>query len=106
MLDTRYENDHIGPQQMQLNINFSVISVKSDPINDKSIIVQKGLNKKNNVDFIHYERKTFYKNVPNAKNFLFDLGMDSIMERPKYIIIGFENKKMLMNKLMMPVHMI
>ena len=73
---TSYENDHIGPQQIQLNINFSaavvdvichalvltrkVISVKSDPINDKRIIVQKGLNKKNNADFSYYERKTFY----------------------------------------------
>ena len=35
--------------------------------------------------------KTFYKNVPNATNSLFDLGMESGMERPQYIIIGFEN---------------
>ena len=76
MFDTRYENDHIGPQQIQLNITFSaavvdfichalvltrkVISVKSDPINDKSIIVQKGLNKKNKIDLSCYERKTIY----------------------------------------------
>ena len=33
----------------------------------------------------------FYKNVPNATNFLFDLGMESSMERPQYIIVGFEN---------------
>ena len=32
-----------------------------------------------------------YKNVPKATNFLFDLGMESGMERPQYIIIGFEN---------------
>ena len=62
-----------------------------DPSNDKRIIVQKGLNKKNNIDFSYYERKTFYKNVPNATNFLFDLGMESGMERPQYIIVGFEN---------------
>ena len=48
------------------------------------------MNKKNNVDFSYYERKTFYKNVPNATNFLFDLGMESGAERPQYIIIGFE----------------
>ena len=50
-----------------------------DPSNDNRII--KGLSKKNNVDFSYYERKTFYKNVPNATNFLFDLGMESGMER-------------------------
>ena len=60
-----------------------------DPINDNRIIVQKGLSKKNNVDFSYYERKTFYMNVPNATNFFFDLGMQIGMERPQYIIIGF-----------------
>ena len=39
----------------------------SDPSNDNRIIVQKGLSKKNNVEFSYFERKTFYKNVPNAK---------------------------------------
>ena len=63
----------------------------TDPINDNRIVVQKGLNKKKNIDFIYYERKTFFKNMPNATNFLFDLGMESGMERPQYIIIGFEN---------------
>ena len=29
--------------------------------------------------------------MPNAINFLFDLGMESGMERPQYIIVGFEN---------------
>ena len=43
------------------------------------------------MDFSYYERKTFYKNVPKASNFLFDLGMESGMERPQHIIIGFEN---------------
>ena len=62
-----------------------------DPSNDNRIIVQKGLCKKNNVDFSYYEIKIFYKNVPNATNFLFDLGMESGMERPQYIIVGFEN---------------
>ena len=71
------------------DISWCVPSI--DPSNDNRIIVQKGLNKKNNVDFGYYERKTFYKNVPNATNFLFDLGMESGMERPQYIIVGFEN---------------
>ena len=62
-----------------------------DPSNGNRIIVQKGLSKKNNVDFSYYERKTFYKNVPNATNFLFDLGMESGMERPQYLIVSFEN---------------
>ena len=62
-----------------------------DPSNDNRSIVQKGLIKKYNVDFSYYERKTFYKNLPNATNFLFDLGMDSRMEGPQYIIVGFEN---------------
>ena len=46
-----------------------------DPSNDNIIVLQKGLSKRNNVDFSYYKRKTFYKNVPNATNFLFDLGM-------------------------------
>ena len=71
------------------DISWCVPSI--NPSNDNRIIVQKGLNKKNNVDFSYYERKTFYKNVPNAINFLFDLGMESGMERPQYIIVGFEN---------------
>ena len=71
------------------NISWCVPSI--DPSNDNRIIVLKGLNKKNNVDFSYYESKTFYKNVPNATNFLFDLGMESGMERPQYIIVGFEN---------------
>ena len=62
-----------------------------DPSNDNRITVQKGLNKKNNTDFSYYERKTFYKDVPKATNFLCDLGMESGMERPQYKIIGFEN---------------
>ena len=62
-----------------------------DPNNDNRIIVQKGFSKKNNVDFSYYERKTFYKNVPNATYCLFDLGMESGMERPQYIIASFEN---------------
>ena len=71
------------------DISWCVSSI--DPSNDNRIIVQKGLSKKNNVDFSYYERKTFYKNVPNAKNFLLDLGIESGMERPQYIIVGFEN---------------
>ena len=35
-----------------------------DPSNDNRIIVQKGLSKKNNLDFSYYERKTFFKDVP------------------------------------------
>ena len=71
------------------DISWCVPSI--DPSNDNRNIVQKGLNKMNNVDFSYYERKTFYKNVPNATNFLFDLGMEPGMERPQYIIVGFEN---------------
>ena len=77
----------------------------TDPSNVNNIIVQKGLSKKNNVDFSYYERKTFYKNIPNAANFLFDLLMESGIERPQYIVVGFKIK-MLMNKLMMQVHLI
>ena len=62
-----------------------------DPSSDNRIIVQKGLSEKNNVDFSYNESKTFYKNVPNATNFLFDLDKESGMERPQYIIVGFEN---------------
>ena len=71
------------------DISWCVPSI--DPSNDNRIIVQKVLSKKNNVDFSYYERKTFYKNLPKATNFLFDLGMESGMERPQYIIVGFEN---------------
>ena len=55
------------------DISWCVPSI--DPSNDNRTIVQKGLNKKNNIDFSYYERRTFYKNVPNATNFLFDLVM-------------------------------
>ena len=71
------------------DISWCVLSI--DPSNDNRIIVQKVLSKKNNVDFSYYKRKTFYKNVPNANNFLFELGMESGMERPHYIVVGFEN---------------
>ena len=79
-----------------VNIDISDISwcVPSiDPSNDnrKQFIVQKGLRKKNNIDFSYYERKTFYKSFPNATNFLFDLGLESGVEIPQYTIIGFEN---------------
>ena len=71
------------------DISWCVSSI--DPSNDNRFILEKGLNEKSNIDFSYYERKTFYKNVPNASNFLFDLGMESGVERPQYIIIGFEN---------------
>ena len=70
------------------DISWCVPSI--DPSNDNRINVQKGVSKKNNVDFGYCERKTFHKNVPNANNFLFDLVMESGMERPQYIIVGFE----------------
>ena len=63
-----------------------------------------GLSKKNKVNFSYYERKTFYKNVTNATNFFFDLGMESGMERSQYIIIGFKNNNV--NEQMMQVHLI
>ena len=47
-----------------------------DPSIDNRVIVQKGLNE---------------KNEPNAINVLFDLVMESGMEIPQYTIIGFEN---------------
>ena len=71
------------------DISWCVPSI--DPRNDNRIVVQTGFSKKNNVDFSYYERKTFYKKLPNATNFLYDLGMESEMERPQYIIVGFEN---------------
>ena len=55
------------------NINIRVISwcvPRVDPSIVNRIIVQKGLNKKNNIDFCYYEKETFYKNVPNSTNFL------------------------------------
>ena len=51
------------------------------------------------------KKKTFYKNVPNATNFLFDLGIENGMERPQHIIVGFENNNVMI-KLMMQVHLI
>ena len=45
----------------------------------------------NNINFSYYERKTFYKNVPNATIFLSHLGTESGMQRPQFIIIGFED---------------
>ena len=75
------------------DISWCVPSI--DPSIDDRIFVQKGLNKKNNIVFSYYERKIFYKNVTNATNFLFDLGIKSGMERPQYIIIGFENNNVI-----------
>ena len=83
-------NDAVG-NDGNLDIRDICCVPSIDPSNDNRIIVQKGLSKNNNADFSYYERKTFYKNVPNATNFLFDLGMESGMERPQYIIVGFEN---------------
>ena len=48
------------------DISWCVPSI--DPSKDNRIVLQKGLGKKNNVDFSYYEKKTFYKNVPNATN--------------------------------------
>ena len=87
-------NANPGTVANDANIEFRDISwcvPRIDPSNDNRTFVQKGLSKKNNVDFSYFERKTFYKNVPNATNFLFDLGMESGMERPSYIIVSFEN---------------
>ena len=85
------------------DISWCVPSI--DLSNDNRTFVQKGLSKKNNVDFCYYERKTFYKNVPIATNFLFDLGMESGVERPQYIIVGFENNNV-NEQPMMQVHLI
>ena len=60
--------------------------------NDNRMIPNKGLNKRSiNIDFGYYERKTLLKKLDNATNFLFDLGMESGMERPQNIVVGFEN---------------
>ena len=67
------------------DISWCVPSI--DPSNGNRIIVQKGLSKKNNVDYSYYERKTFYKNVPNATNFLFDLGMESGIYHGVYLVL-------------------
>ena len=66
-----------------------------DPSNDKRIILQKVLSKKNNVDFSYYERETFYKNTPTGTNLLFDLGMENSMERPQNIKVGFERNNVI-----------
>ena len=71
------------------DINWCVSCI--DPSNDNKIFVQKGLSKKINIDFNFYERKTFYKNVSDATNFLFDIGIESCFEIPQYIIVTFEN---------------
>ena len=71
------------------DISWGVPSI--DPCNDNRNIVQNSLSKKNIVDLSYYERKIFYKNVPNATNFLFDLVMESGMERPQYVKVAFEN---------------
>ena len=87
-------NDNPGAVANDGNIDIRDISwcePSIDPRNDNRIIVQKGLSKKNNVDFSYYERKTFYKYVPNATNFLFDLGMEIGMKRLQNIIVGIEN---------------
>ena len=82
--------DAVGNDGIIDNRDISWCVPSIDPSNDNRIIVQKGLSKKNNVDFSYYERKTIYKNVPNATNFLFDLGMESDKERPQNIAVGFE----------------
>ena len=53
------------------------------PSNDNKIIVQT-LRDNNKTDLSYNEGKTFYKIVPNANNFLFDLGMESGIERLQY----------------------
>ena len=86
-------NANLGAVANGANIEIRDISwfePSIDPSNDKGIIVQKGLIKKNNVDFSYYEREKFYMILPNATNFLFDLGKENEMERTQYIIIGFE----------------
>ena len=44
------------------NISWCVPSI--DPSNDNRIIVQKGLSKKNNVDFSYYEERHFIRMYP------------------------------------------
>ena len=78
-----------------------------DSKNDNRSTGQKGIIKENNVDFSYYERKTFYENVLDANNFLFDLGMESDMERSQYVRSHLVLRIiMLMSKLMMQVLLI
>ena len=62
-----------------------------DPRNDNRITVQKGLSKNNIVVFSFYKRKTFYKNVTDATNLLFELGVKSGFEIPQDIMVISEN---------------
>ena len=63
-----------------------------DPSNDIRLTVQKGLSKKNNIDFCFYGRKTFYKNEPDANNFFFHIGVESAFEVPQYATVTFKIK--------------
>ena len=76
------------------NIEINDISwcvPSTDPGNENMIIVQKVLKKKNGIDFSFHERKTFYKKVPNATNFLLYFSIEKGMGRPQYLIVGFLN---------------
>ena len=53
-----------SPAAVTIDANIEIRDISlcvpsNDPSNDNRIIVQKGLSKKNNVDFSYYERKTF-----------------------------------------------
>ena len=62
-----------------------------DHSTDNRVIVQKELSKKYNIDFAFYERKTFYKNLPIATNYFFDLDVEGCFKIPHRIILSFEN---------------
>ena len=75
------------------NIEFKVINWYVpciDLCTDNRIIEQKGFSKKNNIDFSTYERKTFFKNVPDATKFLFSIGVECYFDKPQYIKVTFE----------------
>ena len=72
--------------------DINLCALCNDPSNDNRIILQKVLNKKNNTDLSFYKRKTFYTDVANASNFLFDIGVESGFEITHNIIVTFGNK--------------
>ena len=39
--------------------------------------------------------KLFYKSVPNATSFLFDSGAETILVRPQYVLVCFDNNKII-----------
>ena len=62
-----------------------------DHSNENTIIVQRELIKKNNMDLSFYDIKTFFRNVPDATIFLFDLVVENVFKMPQYVIVTYQN---------------